>query len=89
MGAIALDGMLRKKPYCDSTSITPGFGRQFFKRQSELLEPPWEGTKPSDYLFSTTKPMEGETLSKGRFKAIIGNLLMEVATFVRLSYIIL
>lgn len=83
MGAITLDGMLRKKPFCDSTSIIPGFGRLFFKRQCEVLEPLWEGTKPVDYLFPKTKPIEGETLSKGRSQAAIGNLLMEVATFVR------
>lgn len=89
MGAIALDGMLRKKPFRDSTSIVPGFGRQFFKRQSEVLEPSWEGTKPTDYMFPTTRPIEGETLSKGRFKALLVNLLMEVATFVRPIHFIL
>lgn len=83
MGAIALDGMLRKEPFCDSTSIFQGFGRQFFKRQREVLEPSWEGTKPTDYMFPTTRPIEGETLRKGRSQAVIGNLLMEVATFVR------
>lgn len=82
-GAIILDGMLKKKPFSDSTAILPGFGRQFFKRQREVLEPLWEGNKSADYLFPNTKPIEGETLLKGRLKAIFGNFVTEVAAYVR------
>lgn len=83
VGAIVLDGMLRKKPFLDSTIILPGFGRQFLKRQREVLEPLWEGNKSTDYMFSGTKPIEGETRMTGRFKALFGNLVMEVAAYVR------
>lgn len=82
-GAIVLDGMLKKKPFLDSTTIMPGFGRQFFKRQREVLEPLWEGNKSTDYMFPRTKPIEGETRMTGRLKALFGNLVMEVAAYVR------
>ena len=83
VGAIILDGMLKKKPYSDSTEILPGFARQFFKRQREVIEPIWEGNKPVDYMFPTTKPIEGESLSKFHLMSRFGNLVTELATYVR------
>ena len=83
VGAIILDGMLKKKPFLNSTLILPGFGRQFFKRQREVLEPLWEGNKSADYMYPGTRPIESETRMKGRIKALFGTLVMEVAAYVR------
>ncbi|THH04060.1 hypothetical protein EW145_g5799 [Phellinidium pouzarii] len=38
MGAMTLDGLLRKAPYANMTTIPYGFGREFFKRHKDKIE---------------------------------------------------
>ena len=86
MGAMALDGMLRNFTFKDSESFPPNFGREFFRVQRDKVENTWDGTKPMDYMFPTTKPVQGEKLSDEWLKGALGNLMMELAGVVR-SYL--
>ena len=81
-----LDGMLRRLPYADMRSIPNGFGREFFKLHRDKIESMWDGTKPADYMFSTTIPVQGEKLSDERFKGLVARLLMELAGLVCFLY---
>ena len=84
IGSITLDGMLRRQPYAGMTSIPDGFGREFFKIHREKIEGIWDGTKPTDYMFSTTVPIQGEKLSDEWLKGSLANLVMELAGLVRI-----
>ncbi|KAK0197957.1 hypothetical protein F5146DRAFT_1017606 [Armillaria mellea] len=59
-GAICLDKLLR-----DLTVIPKGFSKKYFSIHSEKIKPIWMSLKASDYAFSETVPLPGETLSNG------------------------
>ena len=84
MGAMALDGMLREPALADSTTIPAGFGRKFFWVQRGKVEGTWDGTKPMDYMFPTTRPVEGEKLADEWVMGYLGNIIMELAGLVSL-----
>ena len=75
--------MLRRQPYAGMTSIPDGFGREFFKIHREKIEGIWDGTKPTDYMFSTTVPIQGEKLSDERRRGNLAMIIMELAGLVR------
>lgn len=77
--------MLRRQPYADTRSIPDGFGREFFKIHRDKIESIWDGTKPTDYMFPTTIPVQGEKLSDEWLKGNFAKLLMELAGLVRYS----
>lgn len=89
MGAMTLDGILRGQSCADSTSIPAGFGREFFKAHRDKIEGTWDGTKPTDYMFPTTRPIQGEKLSSEWLKGSLANLVMELAGLVRFSTMLL
>ncbi|KAL5485239.1 hypothetical protein ACEPAI_7881 [Sanghuangporus weigelae] len=57
---VTLDSTLRSRSVINSTVIPDGFSARYFKSQAQRTAMAWEGTKPIDYLFPTTKPVEGE-----------------------------
>lgn len=79
---MTLDGMLRTRALFNSTSIPSGFGHEFLKTHRDKVVGTWEGTKPMDYMFPTTKPVEGEKLSDEWLTGWLGNLMLELAGLV-------
>ncbi|KAK0188416.1 hypothetical protein F5146DRAFT_1055146 [Armillaria mellea] len=59
-GAICLNVLLQ-----NLTEIHESFSNRFFRMQAEKITPLWNGTKVGDYLYPTTVPIPGETLSHG------------------------
>lgn len=80
MGAITLDGLLRERSL--AKGVPAGFGRRFFKIHRAKIEGAWDGTKPTDYMFPTTRPIEGESLNDEWLKGSLANLVMELAGLV-------
>ncbi|KAI5116397.1 hypothetical protein M0805_005865 [Coniferiporia weirii] len=79
MGAIALDGFLREAPYSNTTTIPAGFGRKFFKMHKDKIEGVWDGTKPTDYMWDTTRPVQGEKNSDEWLTGGLASLVMDLA----------
>ncbi|KAK0202394.1 hypothetical protein DFS33DRAFT_1339752 [Desarmillaria ectypa] len=59
-GAVCLQKLLM-----NSTAIPRDFSKKYFSVHAEKIKPVWMSLKASDYSFSTTIPLPGETLSKG------------------------
>ena len=60
-------------------SIPNGFGREFFKIHRDKIESMWDGTKPADYMYPTTLPVQGEKLSDEWLMGEVGNIIMQLA----------
>ncbi|PBK69033.1 hypothetical protein ARMSODRAFT_172347 [Armillaria solidipes] len=59
-GAVCLNKLL-----VNSTKISQDFSKKYFSVHAEKIKPLWKSLKASDYSFSTTVPLPGETLSQG------------------------
>ncbi|KAL5526452.1 hypothetical protein ACEPAF_8175 [Sanghuangporus sanghuang] len=79
IGAVTLDSMLKSPPISDATKIPRNFGRDFFMKHADKIRGVWQGTKPTDYQFSTTVPCKGEKLSDEWLMGSFGKTLMEMA----------
>ncbi|KLO08766.1 hypothetical protein SCHPADRAFT_944179 [Schizopora paradoxa] len=79
VGAIVLDSLLRSRCVTNG-KLTPGFSSKFFDTQFDKIADAWDGTKPLDYMFSTTTPAKGERLEDEKMKGSLALLLLELAT---------
>ncbi|THH06443.1 hypothetical protein EW145_g4086 [Phellinidium pouzarii] len=79
IGALALDGFLKSSSYANLTTIPAGFGREFFKMHKNKIESIWDGTKPTDYMWDTTRPVKGEKHSDEWLNGVLGNIVMDLA----------
>ncbi|KLO08764.1 hypothetical protein SCHPADRAFT_931591 [Schizopora paradoxa] len=80
IGAIVLDNLLRSPRYAQTRKVVPGFSSEFFKIHHDKIVDAWNGTKPMDYMFSTTTPVKGENLDDEKISGTFALLLLEVAT---------
>ncbi|KAJ7573670.1 hypothetical protein C8J56DRAFT_981857 [Mycena floridula] len=76
MGAITLNTLLCTVP---SGALPEGFSDKFFAMQSAKIRPIWDVTRIGDYGWSTTVPMEGETLATSWLVRWYGRHLFDVA----------
>ncbi|KAK0489354.1 hypothetical protein IW261DRAFT_1327060, partial [Armillaria novae-zelandiae] len=59
-GAVCLNKLL-----VNSTEIARDFSKKYFSIHAEKIKPLWTSLTASDYSYSTTVPLPGETLSEG------------------------
>jgi len=76
IGAVILDKILRSA--ISETFNKIEMSKNYFEEHKKKLGSAWDGTKSIDYGFSTTIPVNGETLESEAFNAKFSDLLWEL-----------